>query len=202
MWLGAQCKGGGMRRLLRWAFLGLTALSLAGFLAGVASWALASHDRTRATLAAASAPIQKDDTLAVAIEDLVGPGAVTTFNVRMDARGEASLPYLRRRVKLAGLSKSEAEQVIRDKYDMTYSSSPVTVLRFAPPVVRPNWPLLIATGAMPAAVFAAAPIVLWRRCRQLSRVRQGRCRACGYDLRATPDRCPECGAVPKAKGAK
>jgi hypothetical protein len=44
--------------------------------------------------------------------------------------------------------------------------------------------------------FAVLPAGwLWSRRRREARRIAGRCVACGYDLRGTPGRCPECGAV-------
>jgi hypothetical protein len=63
---------------------------------------------------------------------------------------------------------------------------------------------LHAQGFVPFWSIAAVTLLLplaWVTLRLRSRVRrrrlrdQGFCPACGYDLRATPERCPECGAV-------
>src|SRR4051812_11707366 len=54
----------------------------------------------------------------------------------------------------------------------------------------PYWFIVLLTAILPAARLAG-----WRRRARRLRLRPGLCQHCGYDCRATPDRCPECGRV-------
>ena len=55
----------------------------------------------------------------------------------------------------------------------------------------PHWALVAASGTVLAWCLSRSP-------RRRRTRRRGDCAACGYDFRATPGRCPECGLVPEA----
>jgi hypothetical protein len=50
------------------------------------------------------------------------------------------------------------------------------------------WPVIPLTAALPCIWF-------WRFNDRRRQIKLGHCCNCGYDLRATPDRCPECGTI-------
>ena len=52
----------------------------------------------------------------------------------------------------------------------------------------PMWVVVILSSLLPA-------MVLLRDLKRRREILPGHCRTRGYDLRATPERCPECGAV-------
>ena len=63
----------------------------------------------------------------------------------------------------------------------------------------PNLAILFCTYGTVEGVFLP-----WYWCRQntkliRSRLKHGQCHCCGYDLRGTPECCPECGTIPPKK---
>jgi hypothetical protein len=73
-------------------------------------------------------------------------------------------------------------------YRTRYSVATFSGKRAALAVGLPAWVVVLVTGVWPGAR-------VWGWWRAKRRVASGLCRVCGYDLRATPERCPECGMV-------
>jgi hypothetical protein len=106
---------------------------------------------------------------------------------------DAPLPMGHRQAR-AALNKERFQRALAFERMMAVQRPSV---RYVHQRVRHVW-VVAACGMLPVVRLTA--FCRTRRAARRAR-RCGLCPQCGYDLRATPDRCPECGAVPAVKGA-
>ena len=86
--------------------------------------------------------------------------------------------------------RAAQRQYVDDNFDLV---APPRNIRARQEVGMSCWALLVGSLVLPA-MWAGARGRRAYAARQQARV--GLCKRCGYDLRATPAQCPECGAVP------
>jgi hypothetical protein len=161
---------GYVRRLGRIPLTALTALSLILFAATVALWVrsywTADQFWPRGYLVVSEA------------------GAIYAIRTTID--GERGPPFWEtvEAGKLGVIEHEAGERVRRTR--------PLRFIRQPSPSPTPIWLVIVADWFL-VVLLAALPS--YRIVRRLRRPPPGRCADCGDDLRATPERCPECGTA-------
>jgi hypothetical protein len=187
-----------MKRFWRWVFNGIVALS-AGLCIGslvvwAASWHIAHSIRYSSCIGEifvlterglVQVDVVQGDTedRGVSVDDYRRSGDWGWYTLRIFGP-RAGLPRYLCALGFWG------EEYIRD-IGNDFLSPPSAQLK----ALQFFFPIWVAT-----AISLIVPVaLLFARYRNARRNRGDHCTRCGYDLRATPDQCPECGTIPSKK---
>jgi hypothetical protein len=112
----------------------------------------------------------------------------TAAGMNQPPAGSGGLPYI-----VQTLSRWDATGIVYHRFNLTLGRGPQAPVlgRFVQFQLSGGWSLLVSV------ILLALCVTVFLRQRRRERD-PNRCRNCGYDLRATPERCPECGLVPAA----
>jgi hypothetical protein len=142
------------------------------------------------------------DRVTLVAEDLIGPGTVSRWSDTVAGDGTIKFLHLGR-IHAAGLTGGEiAAEARRATRRSVFVPSEQFRATVAGGDVRVQYRFLVAAFALLPGAWAVRRglSVIQDRVRR-RRTSRRLCPACGYDLRATPDCCPECGTIGTAKTA-
>ena len=177
-----------VKRLCRWLFNGLAAVSLAVCLATIGFWpASYRYD----TWLAHGDYGKTDCRYSVGYFD---GSVVATKNAYLEFPPNPTPAWFQARRYHPISSRMGFIFVSREKVDI-FSLNEVVYSRLTA-VGVPCWLVVAVSGVSPAIWLARFRRARRRKYRQV----HGLCPSCGYDLRATPDRSPECGTVQAGLG--
>jgi hypothetical protein len=208
--------GRDVKRFLRILFNAATALSLLLCLATVALWLRTRNDHSIAPSFTVHRVLDRTWSEAAIQNGNLYLLRIEGFTISENASSD-EFPIT---IKLGGFSAKTWSSLLPEVWLKVYGNAVQTTHFFgevdqgeiAPPAFSPLdlpkrevWPtyyLLTLRIWLVATFFGLLPglqMIAWI-VRKLSRrrLRFGCCPVCGYDLRATPDRCPECGTTPRS----
>jgi len=203
-----------MKRLRRWVFNGLAVMSLLLFVAATALWVRSSWIGDAFGFRLAAIP-DKDGCV-----DVYGcEGYVRGGGIWIDYAIESFPPDLASKLRPAWSHEYvlpgayiHAREILRWRWLPQLNRTSHSLLRFyrfGVEWMRVKWPirnqraethLILAVPLWSLSVLFLIFPLAWdirhrRRHRAICRKRAGRCPNCNYDLRATPEFCPECGTT-------
>jgi hypothetical protein len=210
-----------MKRFRRLLFNGLAALSLVLCFAMVVLWVRSVHRWDQIAYVVKHSP---DDGALVNHQDVysisTGPGAIEVSRLNLGTWFTGPFFRLKQGFEFgSGLRPSIPfipMQTSIDAYGITATGSGELTINSSAPVheflgfrwespdkasmrdlSQPSlWRFSIPNWSLVSCLIAFPLTRIWLIAQRRRRYHRGHCPTCGYDLRATPDRCPECGSAP------